>query len=188
MEFTKEHKEEMLSNQYFGYGVHKVKIIGFDHSKTDNGKEYVEVAFVDPENESIEDKARVWFTTDKATQYSFNVFKGILIHNTPEAKRDLARKTIDEVANTDKLVELLVDKLIGKEMWFTKYVDPTRTYEKEGRTYQSTNKNIMAYEPKLNESLMPKPKESASEAFEAVFMPKPDVPFKNGGSQPSDWK
>lgn len=190
MDFTNEHKEEREFGNFFPFGVHKVKIIGFYLDKTEGGKEFLEVGFTNEEG-TIEDKARVWFSTDKAVNYSFNILKGIFVHNAPEAKKDQARKLFDAVENTEKLAELLTSKLIGKEMWFTKYPDPERTYTGgDGRTYQSINKNIYGYPIELNQSLMPAPKETAGEAAGKVFSKADeaeDVPFKGGGTQKSDW-
>ena len=36
----------------------------------------------------------------------------------------------------------------GYEAWFQVEQDPVRTYEREGQTYKSLNKNIYGYEPK----------------------------------------
>lgn len=188
MDFNASHKEEVSS--YLGFGVHKVKILGFNLGGTGEGeKEYVEVGFVS-EDGAFEDKARVWFSTDNAAKFSFNTLRTIFLHNCPEEKRDAARKAIDAVASTAKLVEMLESKLIGKEMWATKYLDPKRTYEKNGRTFQSINTNIYGYEPKLNEALMPKAKESAAEAASAVFgeaTPADAPPFTGSGTSEQDW-
>jgi len=189
MDFNDSHKQEI--NTRLPFGVSKVEIIGFNVDKTPSGSEFIEVGFVT--EEGAEDKARLYFT-DKAAKFSFNTCRGILLHNTPETQKEKAKSIIDAVPNHEKLAELMTQKLIGKEAWATKYLDPNRTYEKDGQTYQSVNVNIFAYEPKLNESLMPKgkPGESVAQAASAVFgteepAKEGDVPFKNGGSQASDW-
>lgn len=152
MEFNDSHKQEYQRS--FPFGVNKVKIIGFYLDKTDEGKEYVEVGFTN-EDGSLEDTARVWFTTDKSAQFAFNTLRDILIHNVSEENKDKARDAISKTPNTESLVELLNDKLKGKEMWMTKLFDKSRTYESNGQTFRSINKNIYGYEPEIDPSLMP---------------------------------
>lgn len=157
MQFTDADKEvKEFNNNRFTFGVHKVQILNFVLDKTDNGKEFIEVFFVDPNNEECEDSARVWFSTDKATNFSFNILRGIYVHNAPEDKKDAARASFDAVKDTTELVELLKSKLLGKEMWYTKFFDPKRTYQgQDGQTYRSINKNIFGYQPKEQPELMP---------------------------------
>lgn len=153
MQFNDTHKKEYTKN--FPFGVTKVNIVNFTLAKTDNGKEYVEVAFVDHKNDELSDTARVWFTTDKAAQFSFNTLKDVFVHNAPEAKKDEARDMVMKTANTESLVELLKSKLLGKEMWVTKYFDANRTHDYQGQIFRDVNKNIYGYEPSLIPELMP---------------------------------
>lgn len=181
MDFNDSHKQEV--NARLPFGVSKVKIIGFNLDKTQNGSEFLEIGFVD--GAGAEDKARLYFT-DKSARFSLSTLRGILVHNVSEANKEKARAAIDAVPNTQKLVDLLTTKLIDKEMWVTKYLDPNRTYEKEGQIFQSININVFPYEPTLNQSLMPKdkPKESVADAAESVFGASTDVPFNDDGSDP----
>lgn len=156
MKFTDENKhvKDFGEQTWLGFGVHKVKIALIELAETDAKKEYIEVTVLG-ENEE-EDTARVWFTSDKAANYSFNVLRSIYVHNAPEAKKDAARDAMDGVDGTESMVKLLNEKLIGGECWFTKYPDPTRTYTaQDGSIKQSINKNIYGYEPKLREDLLP---------------------------------
>lgn len=155
--FTDDDKAERNSN-YFGYGVHKVQLMEFTNGGTGDGeKEYIEVSFCDPDDGEKIDNARVWFTTDAAAQYSFSTLRNIYVHNAPDAKKDAARADFDKLANTDEICTEMNDKLIGKEAWFTKYQDPKRTYTgKDGVVRKSINKNVLGYEPKVNDALMPK--------------------------------
>lgn len=188
MEFSDAHKKEQDQRNYFDYGVHKVKILGFSHDTTDAGKEFVKAGFTDMDGD-IEDEARVWFTTEEASMYSFNTLRSIFVHNAPEDKKDMAREVVNAAKNTDELIEILNKKLIGKEMWITKYLDPKRTYEaKDGSIKPSINVNMYGYEPKLKESLMPK-KETVAQAAGEVFKAteSEDVPFKGSGTKAEDW-
>jgi hypothetical protein len=189
MDFTAKDKEEVSFTEKFPYGVHQVVITGFDIKKADNGNEFVEVGFANMDG-TIEDKCRVYFT-EKARLYSFNTMRQIYVHNAPSDKKELARKQVDAVPNLDNLVELMGSKK-SLQAWVTKYQDPTRTYlGSDGRTYKSTNISIMGYEPKLNESLMPKPQEGVNQAASAVFSfevkDTKDEPFPSTGPVNEGW-
>src|SRR5665213_1746824 len=162
MDFTAADKKEVSFTEKFPFGVHPVLIIGFNLKTADNGNEFMEIGFTNMD-QTIEDKARVYFT-EKARLYSLNTMRQIFVHNAPEDKKDVARKQIDAVANTDELIKIMASKK-ALQAWVTKYADPIRTYQgTDGRTYKSTNINIYGYEPKINESLMPKPQESVATA------------------------
>lgn len=158
MEFNDAHKEvKEYSSNYFSFGVHRVTIESFGLGTTDDGKEYVEAFFFDPENVDCKDSARLWFTTDKGINNSFNTLRSIFVHNAPEEKKDDARAVMDKVKNTAQMVEILNKTLPGKEMWFTKFFDPERTFTgKDGKVYRSTNKNVYGFRPKEKPDLMPK--------------------------------
>lgn len=155
MKLNDENKTVTEFNQnWFGFGVHKVHVGLIELGETEAGKEFIEVTLLGDNEE--EDTARVWFTSDKAANYSFNVLRQIFVHNAPEDKKDKARDEIDAITDTKALAELL-QKIVGGECWFTKYPSPDRTYQaKDGSTKKSIDKNIMGYEPKLREDLMPK--------------------------------
>lgn len=159
MKFNDETKavKEFGGGNWFDFGVHKVQMILFENGGLEDGQsEYVEVSVGDPEDGEKTDTVRLYFT-EKAANYSFNTFRQIAVHNAGSDKgKDAARDAIDAVQDTTELVELLNDKLIGKECWFTKYYDPKRTYESQsGEVKKSVNKNIYGYEPKLKPELMP---------------------------------
>lgn len=155
MKFSDDNKQvnEFSGGNWFGFGVHKVKIMLIENGGTGKDeKEYVEVTVVG--NNGEEETARVWFTTDKAANYSFNVLRQIYVHNAPEPKKDEARTAFDALTTSDELVELM-QKCVGGECWFTKYESPDRTYTNQaGETKKSIDKNIMGYEPKLREDLI----------------------------------
>ena len=146
VKFSDEHKKE-LSNDYFEIGVHKVQIMLVNFGKTDDGKEYVEFTVTDPETQTKEGTARLWFTTDKAIGYTFNIIRGIFVHNSPEDKKQAIREKVDAVKDTTEL-DKLCQLLIGKEAWYEISEDETRTYQNDkGETKPSLNKNITGYEP-----------------------------------------
>jgi hypothetical protein len=159
MKFTDENKKETeFNDNYFKYGVHKVKLGQFELGGTEEGeKEYLEITVIDPDDGELTDTARVWFTTEAAINYSFNTMRQIYVHNAPEKAKDAARDTFDEITDTEQLLKLLNEKLIGGEAWFSKYPSATRTYvNSSGETKKSIDKNIYGYEPKPKPELLPK--------------------------------
>lgn len=186
MEFNDTHKEEVSRNSYFPFGVHKVKILGFNHQQPEGKSEFIEVGFTN-EDGTLEDKGRVYFTEDSA-KYSFNTLRTILLHNVAEDKKDAAKAAIDKVENTEKLVDLLSSKLVGKEMWITKYLNKKgRTYEKNGQTFKAIDVNIYGYQPALKPELMPQQKESAAQAAGAVFGSDEPFPSSPKGEGDEGW-
>ena len=165
MKFSSEQKEvKEFKDDYFTYGVHKVKLGVADHGKTEDGKEYIDITVVSEDGEK-EDTARVWFTTEKSINYSFNVLRTIIVHNAPEAKKDEARKLADAVETTEALADLINEKCMGGDLWFTKYPDPERTYTNQaGEVKKSINKNVMGYEPKERPELLPKEQKAVDPA------------------------
>lgn len=183
---TKEVREPNSGN-YFDYGVHRVQLGLFELGGTGEGeKEYIEVTVIDPEDGERTDTVRLWFSTDKAANYSFNTLRQIAVHNAPEDKKDAARDAMDAVEDTAALEALLNEKLIGGECWYTKYQDPQRTYQaQDGSTRRSVNKNIYGYEPKLRPELMPKDQDQiTTDNVDKIFPGAEDVTPKN---VPDSW-
>lgn len=139
---------------YLKFGVHKAKILTFEYGTHENGSEYIDAFF---EVDGVESEARLWFNADKLKGMRFNLvtLKGIYTHNAPESKKEAAKAAFEKCADLMSVVELLNAKLGGKEMWVSKFYDPSRTYEKEGQTYRSINTNIHGYEPEMKPELMP---------------------------------
>jgi hypothetical protein len=165
VKFSDEHKVE--GGKYFELGVHKVQIAGVEFGKTEDKepREYVEFTVVDDLNNenAVEAKARLWFTTDKAIKYTFGIIRGIFVHNAPEDKKQAIREKVDAVKDTDEL-DKLCQLLIGKEAWLEVSEDATRTYQNEaGETKPSINRNITGYEPT--------PKKVSAPAAEASAAP-----------------
>lgn len=157
--FNDEDKVESgFSNDYLPFGITKVQLMLFEHGGTgDDESEYIEATVCDPKDGEITETARFWFSTDKSANISFNAIRQIVVHNAAEKDKGKARDAVDAVADCEELTALLNEKLIGGECWFTKYYDPTRTYQnKSGVTKKSVNKNLLGYEPKLKPELMPK--------------------------------
>lgn len=189
MKFNEDVKsvKEFSDSNWFGFGVHKVHIGAIELSETESGKEYVEVTVLGDNEE--EDSARVWFTSEKAANYSFNVLRQIYVHNAPEEKKDAARDTMDAVKDTEELVAKLNDRLIGGECWFTKYPDPERTYlDASGNIKQSINKNIYGYEPKPRPDLLPADSERLTkDNLDKHFPGAEEVKGDAANGIPSNW-
>lgn len=159
--FTDEHKAERAMS-YFEEGVHKVQIEDVTFGVTPKDQEYAEFAIIDPEEPERKAQVRIWFTTDAAIGYSFNVFKQIFVHNTPEKNRDKMRETMDALTDTEGLAKI-AENLRGKEAWYSTYRNLERPYTKQdGTTAYSYDRNIYGYEPKA------KPVTDASKAMDAM--------------------
>ena len=145
-----------FNNNYFGFGVHNVKLVGATTGETEAGKEFMELEICDKEDDTIADKASVWFVGG-ASNISFNTLRQIIVHNAKtDADKEKARQAVDKVADIDELAALINDKTVGGELWFTKYIQPGKTYTNaKGEVKPSVNRNIYGYEPKLREDLMP---------------------------------
>lgn len=153
MKLSKEDKAVSERGNYFSYGVHLVTIGLIEHSPATDEKPYIAVTVLGDHGE--EDTVRCYFVGG-ASNISFNTLRQIYVHNAPEDKKDDARNTIDGAADTEHLVELLSDKLMDKECWYTAYPSPTRTYlDRNNVERHSIDKNIYGYEPKLKTDLIP---------------------------------
>lgn len=182
-------KVSEFNSNYFPFGVSKVQIGMVEHDETDDGKEYIDVSVVDPEDAERSDSARLWLTSAKGANRTFNVLRTIGTHNVPEAKRDAFQKRFDAIKNGEELASIM-SSFVGKECWFTKYVDPTRTYmDARGVKRQSVNKDVMGYEPKLKPELMP----AQAKSLDPNDYPD-DVPFPSGSQKvdtstiPDSWE
>lgn len=183
--FTKVDKEvKEFSSNRFDFGVHKVHIGAIELGETDSGKEYIEVTVLGDADE--EDTARVWFTSEKAVNFSFNVLRNIYVHNAPEDKKDAARDIFDKVETNEDVIKLFNERIIGGECWFSKYLDATRNYvDQGGVTRQSVNKNIYGYEPKLRPELLPQDqREITKDNVAQVF---PDAKKGTAADIPASW-
>lgn len=145
--FSDKHKEEM-GGEYFELGIHKVKImlVVFDKTDEKEPREFVDFTVTD-DSETKEARVRLWFTTEGAIKYTFNIIRGIFVHNSKEENKQKIREKVDGVKNTEEL-EKLCDLLIGKEAWLEVAEDPERTYQNEaGETKPSINRKLTGYEP-----------------------------------------
>lgn len=143
VKFSDKHKEDSRGD-FIPEGTHLVKIMLVEGGKTTDGKEYIEFTVVD--DQEREGRARMWFTTDAAINYTFNIVRGIFVHNAPEGKKDEMRAKIDAIADSDKLVEAC-QALIGKEAWYQNTKSDRTYHDAEGNEKHSYDRNIYGYEP-----------------------------------------
>lgn len=136
--------EETREGGYFEFGVHEVKIAKTKIDKHDN-KPYAEI-FV--ENESAEDRARLWLHTPNTRRISIDTVRRILIHN--QENEDIKQKIREKIQQIKNLADfaVLLEKTIGCTAWFKVSEDEDRTYEKDGKVKKSINRRIYGYEPK----------------------------------------
>lgn len=151
VKFSDKDKQEM--GEFFELGIHKVEIATVIFDKTEDGREFVDFEVVDPETNTKEASARLWFHTAGARKYSFNTIRTIFVHNAAEDKKQKIREKVDAVKDTKELDELC-QSLVGKEAWLQVYEDPNRTYRvrdkdgnETGEVKPSINRDITGYEP-----------------------------------------
>lgn len=166
------------------FGVHEVQFVGASAGETEANKDYIDVTVADASG--VEERVRVWFTGG-ASPYSFQTLRQIAVHTakTDDAK-EKARMAVENTKNTDELANLLNKNCVGGSLWFTKYYDPSRTYDSNGQTRRSINTNVYGYEPKPKPELMPSDAENVQKTFPGA---KPDD-AEAAGSVPPDsaWK
>jgi hypothetical protein len=156
-DFNDSHKAEQ--GQYFTEGIHKVTILGVEGGKNDNDKEFIE--FIVGGENGEEGSARMWFTSDKAIAFTFNSIRNIFVHNALKGKEDGARDMVNKVKNSDELIKLCNEVLIGKEAWYQVEKSDYTYTNAAGEVKQSYNRNIFGYEPK--------PKQSGVKAVDDTF-------------------
>lgn len=176
-QFSQEEKEvREFNNNYFPYGTTRVQVISAKALTTEKNQEVVDVYVVDPENAEITDTVRFFFVGG-APNISFNALREIFIHNIPENDKVAKGELFDTVKDTEALADLMDVEISGGEAWFTKTVDPARTYVgKDGETRQSVNRNLYAYPRKVKPEEMPKPK-ADQQPLRAEDYKGDDVPF-----------
>lgn len=185
--FDDETKEVKEFTESIPFGVSTVQLVLAETGATEAGKEFIELRVTTPDG--LEDTARVWFVGG-AANISFNTLRQIAVHQgkTPDEKAEI-QAAVDSVQDSDNLCEVL-NQHIGGELWFTKYYDPSRTYEaQDDSTRRSVNKNIYGYEPKLKPELMPKPQngDPAKNELNKTFPGNEDISKNAGGTVPDKW-
>lgn len=140
--------EETKESEYFEFGVHEVKITKIKIDKQDN-KPYTEI-FV--ENDSSEDRARLWLHTPDTCRISIDTVRKILIQN--QADEDIKQKIREKIQQIKNLADsaAILEKTVGCTAWFKVSEDEDRTYEKDGKVKKSINRRIYGYKPKFEPS------------------------------------
>lgn len=155
--------EETKESGYFEFGVHEVKIAKTKIDKHDN-KPYAEI-FV--ENDSAEDRARLWLHTPDTRRISIDTVRRILVHNQEDENiKQKIREKIQQIKNLADFAALL-EKTVGCTAWFKVSEDEDRTYEKDGKVKKSINRRIYGYEPKSDTSKAQAETKSQVKAVEA---------------------
>lgn len=152
--FEDEDKVANEFNERIPFGISEVQFVGATAGETEAGKDFIEVTVTD--KDGLEDSARVWFVGG-AAKFSFDTLRQIAVHIAKDDKaKEKARMAVENVKDNDELAELLNKNCIGGHLWFTKYFDPSRTYQgSDGVTRRSINNSVLGYEPKLKPELMP---------------------------------
>ena len=167
--------EETKESGYFDFGVHEVKIAKTKIDKHDY-KPYVEI-FV--ENDSAEDRARLWLHTPDTRRISIDTVRKILVHN--QENEDIKQKIREKILQIKNLADFaaLLEKTVGCTAWFKISEDEERTYEKDGKVKKSINRRIYGYKPKseqVEEQTEVKAETETTENFDEP-VDLSDIPF-----------
>lgn len=164
-DFSKEDFQE--KGKYFPEGVHKVKISEVEFGETAKGQEYVEFSVIGENGE--EGSARLWFTTPKATNFTLNTIRNILVHNTQEKNKEAMKEKFNAVTNTKELDDFC-QALRGKDAWYS-VVRSGEYTDNFGNLKPNFNRNIWGHEYTL-------PKQTAKEFLGGEEVAKDgDYPF-----------
>lgn len=160
------------------FGVSEVTLVGAVSGQTEAGKDYLELTVAD--KSGTEDSARVWFTGG-ASPYSFQTIRQIVVHTAKsDEDKEKARMAVENTKDTDELADLLNSKCEGKQLWFTKFYSPDRTYQNNnGETKRSIDNRVYGYLPKDRPELMP----SDTDAVQSTF---PGATAEAADSIPAD--
>lgn len=138
-------QDDYKTANYFTEGVHKVKIDGGLLDKMDDGREYIEIGVVGDDGE--EDNVRFWLHTEASAKYTIRTLQGIAVHNAKEDDKEKVRQFFTGEFD-DKKIRAVLDKLEGKEAWYS-LQKSNRTYQNaQGETKHSYDRNLTGYEPK----------------------------------------
>lgn len=183
-DFTDEDKAATSDFQdRIDFGVSEVILVGATAGETQDGKDFLELTVAD--KNGTEDSARVWFTGG-ASPYSFQTIRQIVVHTAPEADKEKARMAVENTKNTDELADLLNKNCEGKQLWFSKFYDPTRTYTNDRGTFKSINSRIYGYRPKDQPELMPKADTGVDSAVTDAFPGAEKLDDASGSVPPAD--
>lgn len=181
-QFNDEDKEANDRTERIPFGISEVQFVGATAGETEAGKDYIEVTVTD--KNGVEDNARVWFVGG-AAKYSFDTLRNIVVHIAKnDADKEKARMAVESCVDNEALADLMNEKCVGGQLWFTKYYNPSRTYTgTDGQTRRSVDNSVYGYEPKLKSELMP----DAVDAVQQVMPGATEVKGDAAGNVPKAW-
>lgn len=163
--------EEIRETTYFEFGTHEIVISKVKIDKHED-KPFAEI-FV--ENDSAEDRARLWLHTPDTRRISIDTVRKILIHNQEnEEIKQKIREKFQQIKNLADFAALL-EKTVGCAAWFKVSEDETRSYEKNGEVKKSINRRIYGYQPKDSQKAKVEQKDEVEELSDEVDLS--DIPF-----------
>jgi len=145
---------EFSGGKYFDEGVFEVEITDVKLGTTEkDSREFLEFSVVGiEENSDRSDSVRFWFSSPGAINFSFNRIREMFVHAAEESKKDETRTKFDAIPDTDKLEAAAKKVLVGTQQWLKVEQNTSRTYQKDGETKYSFDKNLTGYQPSLKKS------------------------------------
>ena len=130
--------------QFLGVGVHEVKIVEMELTKADTGT--LGIKF-DVENEEGQNMVSMWLSP-KALPYTIRNISRLIIHNTPEDKKEKAKEFLAKIDSAEKIYEVACEKLMGAKAFLQVKESETRTYTNaHGETKASLDRSLLSYKP-----------------------------------------
>lgn len=145
-----EMKENILKaragGSYLGLGIHDVFIQSVELIKANSGT--IGMRF-NVENPDGKNDATFWLS-EAALPYTIENVSRLVVHNTPEEKKDDARNFMSNIVSAKEVFEIAKAKLTGGVAVLSVRESKTQTYTdtKTGEIKPSLEKNLLSYRPK----------------------------------------
>lgn len=136
------------SANYLGLGVHDVFIKSIALTKANSGTLGLRFSVENPDGQS---DATFWLS-EAALPYSIENVSRLVVHNTPEEKKDEARTFMSNITSAKDLVKVAQAKLIDGVAFLSIRQSKTQTYtdQKTGEVKPSLERNLLSYKPKAD--------------------------------------
>ena len=120
-------KEQSATQQtdYLPEGVHKVTILEVEKGAWPDETVWLDLT-VGNKSGAIA-KQRLTFNDEKGAKAVQRLYT-IFVHNTEESKRDKMKSALKALNSVEKLMDLSIEKLSGKEAWVDVVVRPNNKY------------------------------------------------------------
>lgn len=145
-------KENVLKaregGNFLGLGIHDVFIESVELLKAESGSLGIKC---NVESEDGKNNAVFWLS-EKALPYTIENISRLVVHNTPEDKKDAARNFIANITSAKAIFEVAKEKLVGGVGVLVVTESKTRTWTNTttGEVKPSLETNLQTWKPKAD--------------------------------------